>query len=468
MTVMSLDEFIRPTSGELTIESCRAKELAVRFGTPLFVFSEQQLRENYRRFHAAFQSRWPRPVHVLYAIKANFTLAVSRVLFLEGAGADVFTEGELHAALTAGARPGMISVNGSLKPESLLEQAIAAGACINIDVVSELGQISAVAERLERTAVVSVRAKPEYTELDSYLSVPSPYQKGERIGIGQWILENKWGLTVTEAVPLIEEARRNPHIRLKGVHSHVGRHHSFASMFGDMVPGLTRWIGAVVRETGWSPTTLDFGGGFTQGRDPLFRGGANDPEPPAPRIDDVAELVCETLRSELAREAVEPPELELEPGRFLVTNAAVLLATVGPIKEQPGTGIEKWVNVDASVAHLPGPEFADALHEVVVTDRADAPAEDSYAIVGPSCYEDLLAWGRPLPNVRPGDVIAFLDAGGYSDAFSSNVNAIPRPAAVLVSGGHVHEIKRRETVLDIFGRDRIPGHLYAVGSPDHP
>ena len=465
MPPVSIEESIRTEAGRLLVEDCSAVELAERFGTPLFAYSERQLRSNYQRIHGAFQSNWPTAVHVLYAIKANFTLAVSRVLFSEGAGADVFTEGELYGALVAGAAPHQISINGSLKTRELLEQGIAAGACINIDVVDELHEVAELARELGRTAVVSFRAKPTYDELDRYPSVPSPYQKGERIGIGQWISENKWGLTPDEATTLIREAISLPELELKGIHSHVGRHHSYAEMFRDMVPGLVRWIATVVEATGWMPRTVDLGGGFTQGRDPLFRGGAHEPEPPAPAIDDVAATVCETFRSELEAHGLEVPELELEPGRFLVTNTAVLLATVGPVKHQPGVGVETWVNVDASVAHFPGPEFFDARHEVLVSDRADEEGTERSAIVGPSCYEDLLAWGRPLPRMETGDLIGFLDAGGYSEAFASNVNAIPRPAAVLVSGSRAELIKRRETPQDIFGRDRMPAALYRHDSP---
>ena len=143
----------------------------------------------------------------------------------------------------------------------------------------------------------------------------------------------------------------------------------------------------------------------------------------------------------------------------------MLLATVGPVKHQPGVGGETWVNVDASVAHFPLPEFMDSRHEVFVAGRAAADPSQHSAIVGPSCYEDLLAWGRPLPRMERGDVIAFLDAGGYSDAFASNVNVIPRPAAVLVSGSRAEVIKRRETAMDIFARDRLPGQLYAGPAP---
>jgi diaminopimelate decarboxylase len=465
MPAVAIDEFIRPEAGRLMVEDCDTEQLAREFGTPLFAYSERQLRTNYRRIHGAFQSRWPKRVHVLYAIKSNFTLGVSRVLFSEGAGADVFTEGELYGALIAGASPTDVSVNGSMKTRTLLEQAVAAGACINVDVVDELHQVAGAAAEVGRPATVSFRAKPTYDELDRYPSVPSPYQKGERIGIGQWIAENKWGLTQPEAVELIREASTLPEISLKGIHSHVGRHHSYAEMFRDMVPGLVRWIAGVVEETGWKPRTVDLGGGFTQGRDPLFRGGASEPEPPAPAIDDVAEMMCESMQSQLEEHGLELPELELEPGRFLVTNSAVLLATVGPVKHQPGVGVETWVNVDASVAHFPLPEFMDSRHEVFVAGRADDVPSHESAIVGPSCYEDLLAWGRPLPRMQSGDVIGFLDAGGYSDAFASNVNVIPRPAAVLVSGARAEVIKRRETPLDIFARDRLPGQLYASRAP---
>lgn len=453
-------EAIRVEDGRLMVEDCAAGELARTHGTPLFVYSEARLRENYHAIHGAFATRWPAPVRILYAVKANLALALRRVLAREGAGADVFGAGELHAALTTGG-DGVVALNGSLKPPELLRGAIAAGARINVDVVEEMAAIEAIARELGIGAQVGVRAKPDYRELEAYESVPSPYRDGRRIGLGTWILDNKWGLTVEEAVEAVRLAQRSDHLTLVGVHSHVGRHYAQQGAFAAAVPGLVRWVAAVRDATGWAPSALDLGGGFADRRDPLFRVGGDAPAHRPEPIETVAEGVTAALRAALSDAGLPTPALELEPGRFLLSSAGLLLAAVGPIKRQGAYGT--WVNVDASVAHFPGPELFESRHEVLLVDRADAPrTTERCAIVGPSCWEDLLAYDQPLPALGTGDVVAFLDAGAYGESFGGNSNAIGRPASVLVSGGEAEEIRRRETVQDVFARDRVPERLWAA------
>jgi diaminopimelate decarboxylase len=448
---------IRAEGDRLMIEGRAAGDLAGEFGTPLFVFSEETLRRNYREIHGAFGAAWPEPVHVLYALKANLSLALARVLADEGAGADVFTDGELHAALAAGIAGDKIALNGSLKPPDLVRQGLIAGAQLNVDVVEEVDLIARVAAELGVTARLGVRAKPSYEELERYQSVPSPYRHGRHVGLGTWIADNKWGLTVDEAVEVVRVAQQDERVDLAGVHTHVGRHYAEQGMFDAAVPGLVRWLAGVRDATSWAPRRLDLGGGFAHDRDPLFLGSAGVPEQRITPIAEVAASLCATLRSALESAGLPLPELELEPGRFLVTSAGVLLATVGPIKRQGELGT--WVNVDASVAHFPGPEMTENRHEVVLVERASAPEGERQAIVGPSCWEDLLAYDQRLPALAPGDVIAFLDAGAYAESYGGNVNAIGRPANVLVSGAIAEEIKRRETVQDVFARDLIPARL---------
>jgi diaminopimelate decarboxylase len=180
-------------------------------------------------------------------------------------------------------------------------------------------------------------------------------------------------------------------------------------------------------------------------------------------IEEIAAEVCAELHRRLAEAHLDVPALELEPGRYIVTDAVLLLSRVVSIKNQPC--IARYVNVDASVAHFPIPELQDAVNPVVVVDRLAEPIDDATAIVGPSCFEDLLSWGRPLPALNAGDLIAFLGAGACADSYSATTNAIPRPAIVLVAGDRIDLIKRRETVLDIFSRDQIPERLWHSSPP---
>jgi diaminopimelate decarboxylase len=317
--------------------------------------------------------------------------------------------------------------------------------------------------------VITLRAKARLDELNDFESAPSPYRHGATAPLGDWVWENKWGLTVDEAEQALGFIQSAPGLQARGVHSHVGRHYGYACQYVAALPGLVRWIAAVRDRTGWTPDFLNLGGGWAQESDPVMRGpgsrhgAGGHPElwdHPRGPIEEIAAQVCGRLRELLADARLAITGLELEPGRYIVTDAVVLLARVVSVKAQPGAAT--YVNVDASVAHFPIAEVQDLDNIIVIADRAGLPGVSSdIAIVGPSCFEDLLAWGRPIPaGIRSGDVLAFLDAGACADSYSGTTNALPRPAVVLVGDGQAEVVKRRETVQDIFARDSIPARLW--------
>jgi diaminopimelate decarboxylase len=454
---------LRPQDGRVRVEDVDARELAERFGTPLFVVSDARLRANYRRIRDAFLQHWPGELNVMYAIKANFALAIRRVLAQEGAGGDAFGLGELQATLGCGTDPARTSLGGSGKTPEAIETAVRAGVRITVDALDELPVIAAAAADADRPAVVSLRAKPVMPELNAFRSVASPYREGREVPLGDWVLENKWGLTADEAAEAVAVARDLGDIELRGVHSHVGRHYGYTAQYGAMIPGLVAWVAELRDRTGFAPTAIDIGGGWAHPGDPVLRGPASAAEAgghpelwddPRGTIEELAAVVCGALRERLDAAGLEVETLELEPGRFIVSDAALLLGRVVSVKDQPG--IATYVNVDASVAHFPLPELADSANRVVIADRADQPLVDGCAIVGPSCYEDLLGWGRALPAAKAGDVLAFFDAGACADAYAANTNAIPRPAVVMVRGSECAVVRRRETIGDVFARDALP------------
>ena len=215
-----IDDCLSIAAGRLRIEGCDAAELAERFGTPLSVISEDQLRRNARRFTSALQSAWPEgEARVLPSIKANYTLALRCALTQEGLGCDVFGPAELHAALAGGVPPQLISVNGTGKTRPLLEQAVGLGARVTLDSVREIELVRAVARDLGRRAQVRVRMRPRYLGLQarSDFSEDSVYATAQ---------EYKPGIPTDDLIAAGREAVAAPELDVLGLMSHLGRHRS--------------------------------------------------------------------------------------------------------------------------------------------------------------------------------------------------------------------------------------------------
>jgi len=249
-----------------------------------------------------------------------------------------------------------------------------------------------------------------------------------------------------------------------GVMAHLGRHHHEVEVWCGMVRGVVATLARLSRAWGgWAPREIDLGGGFPSPRDPTGRAlasAAGRPDRVAP-IEDFAGVVTSTLRDELATAGIDAAgiALEVEPGRALHADAGVMLTRVVNVKHEPGRTPERWLETDTTEMFL-----ADLLieHDVFPIrlandmDRADPGPVD---VMGISCGFDVLAWSVPLPPAEPGDLLAFLDTGAYQDATSSNFNAMPRPATVLVCDDAAEIVKRAETPADVFARDTIPERL---------
>lgn len=460
-----LDECLSIRGGRLFVEGSDAVELAQRFGTPLYVISEDQLRRNARRFVRAFGERWPEgPVRILPSIKANFTLALRRILTEEGLGCDTFGPGELEAALRCGVPPGEISLNGAVKDRALLERAVEVGARVTLDSAAELDLVRDVARRAGRQARVRFRVRLDLASLQT----SSDFYE-ELIPIGTATQLYKPGIPTEVLIPAGVEALAAPELDVTGVMVHIGRHGADPLIWGGMVRALVGLL-AKLREAwdGWEPKEIDVGGGFPVPRDPTGRGlerrrDAAD----APSVERYAEVVTETLRSELEGVGIEAAgkTLEVEPGRSLYGDAGIHLTTVRHVKEQRSPIPLTWIEVDTSEIFLADVVFEHNRWTPIVAARADDPPELTAEIVGLSCNFDVIVPGARLPRVESGDVLAFLDTGAYQDASASNFNALPRPGTVLVTGDAAEIVKRAESVDDVFGRDVVPARLEVSRRP---
>lgn len=459
----TLDQSLSVREGRLFVEGCAADRLAERFGTPLYVISEDQLRRNARAFRGAFEPRWPGSFLLLPSIKANSALALRHVLNEEGTGCDVFGPGELEAALGTGTDPDRISLNGPMKDEAILERAVGAGVRITLDSAAELERAAAVAGRLGRRAHVRFRMRPDLASFET----PSEMAT-DGSSVREAVQRYKAGIPTQDLVAIEAAAVADSRIDAAGLMLHIGRHLTDPAVWSSAADAMAATI-AELREAwdGWTPRELDLGGGFPAPRDPFGRTlpQRHGQEGPAPSAEDYAEAIVSPLTVSLKQLGIDPGDvqLEIEPGRALYADAGVHLATVGNVKRQTEPMPLTWVETDSSDAYLADVNLEHNRWTCIAAGRADEPAELTADITGRTCALDVIVADAELPGVRVGDVLAFLDTGAYQDAGASNFNALPRPGTVLVTGDEAEVIKRRETLEEVFARDVVPERL---GGPE--
>jgi diaminopimelate decarboxylase len=454
-----LDACLSIRDGALFVEELPAQELARRFGTPLYVMSEDQLRRNVRRFRSAFAARWPGELLLLPSIKANSSLALRRILTDEGTGCDVFGAGELEAALRTGSDPERISLNGPMKDAALLARAIREGLRITLDSAAELERAAAVAARLGAPARVRLRFRPDLAGFDT----PSEMSP-DGASIRQAIQRYKAGIPTEDLLGISAAQIADPNLELTGIHFHLGRHSADPAVWSAAIGGLCELLAEVAsRWGGWVPRELDVGGGFPAPRDPFGRLLPQRASAPAkaPGVDEYAEKLCGPLIAGLGALDLDPGaiRLELEPGRGLYADAGIHLATVGNVKRQTEPVPLTWVETDSSDAYLPDVNLEYNRWTCLPVTRANAEAIIKADVTGRTCALDVIVPDAELPPVESGELLAFLDTGAYQDVGATNFNALPRPGTVLVTGDRAELIRRHETLDDVFGRDLIPGHL---------
>lgn len=456
------DSVLSVRDGRLFFEGCGVTEIARRFGTPLYVVSEDQIRRNYRRHLRAFADRWPEgPVHILPSIKANFALALRAILTDEGAGCDTFGEGEWYAAQRTGVDPSLISVNGSSKSLRLISQAIAAGARITLDSEAEVDTVRALARQAGIRARVRFRIRPRFEDLDQ----PSDFDTAGA-SVREVLRRYKPGIPTERLLAVGRDALRAPELDVTGVMVHIGRQSTDLEVWERMVSSVVELVAELSQAwAGWRPKEIDLGGGFATPRDPTAApadvGRAGAPASRAPSIEQYAQAITRTLRASLVRHGLTPAgtTLELEPGRGLYADAGIHLTTVTNLKRESGPPEWRWVETDTSEMFLLDSLIEHNRWTAVVADRAASPPVQSADLVGISCGFDVVVAQARLPSVAPGEVIALLDTGAYQDACATNFNALSRPGTVLVHGAESEWIKRPETTEDVFRRDLIPPRL---------
>ena len=455
-------DFISIRSGKLFVEDCEVSSLANIYGTPVNILSETQLRKNYRTWKNALEKYWEKgKVNILPSVKSNLTLATRYILSDEGAGCDTFGESELYVALKCGVDPKLISINGTAKPRSLIRKAIEIGAKITMDNPSELEIINEEAVALKKIARVRFRLRLYFPELKE----PTDFLEAE-MPIEELLQVYKPGIPFKQALKLGVKAIEMPHIDLTGVHVHLARNSHTLTYWDKAVTNFIYMISEFHKTwNGWIPKEIDLGGGFAQPLDPSARGicriNTTVTFDDIPSIDVYCEKIAKTVRRELNKHKI-PSEniiLEVEPGRAMYGNTGIHVTRVLGTKIQKDPSELRWVEVDSTSLFLSSIIYEHASHEHIVCDKADAEIIQKADIVGISCTFDRIKSQAELPVMAKGDLIAFLNTGAYEDAWASNFNGLPRVPSVLVLKDKHDLVKERETIEQIFKRDRIPKRL---------
>jgi diaminopimelate decarboxylase len=395
--------------GRLCVDGLPLDELVAGDGTPTYVYALDAVAAAYRRVAAAFA---PIGGRVLYAVKANSNLAVLATLARVGAGFDVVSGGELLRVLRAGGDPAATVFASVGKTEKELALAVGHGVTVHVESADELDALQAVAAGLGRPARFAIRVNPD-VEVDTHASIQTGHD------------EAKFGVPVAVAHELLA---RSAHGGLPGLHP-VGVHVHVGSQLPDPV-GMAAGarVGLEVLEAGRAAGLaldwLDVGGGL-----PVDYAGGSSPGP---------EPFAAALRPVVAGKGVR---LGIEPGRALVARAGALVARVLYRKHRSAG---RMLVVDTGMHHLLRPALYQAVHRIlpVVPAVPTGPTE----VVGPICEStDVLAAAADLPDLRPGDLVAIMDAGAYGMTMASNYNSQPRPAELVVEGGNARVARRRET-----------------------
>ncbi len=404
--------------GELFAEGVALSAIAERFGTPTYVYSRAHIEAQFRSYADALNGI----EHlVCFAVKANSNLAVLNVLARLGAGFDIVSRGELERVLAAGGDPAKVVFSGVGKSRDDMRRALEVGVhCFNVESDVELERLQQVAAELGVKAPVSLRVNPDVD------AKTHPY-------ISTGLKENKFGIDIDAALAVYARAAELPNLQIIGVDCHIGSQLTQVTPFLDALERLLALIDCLA-ERGIRIRHLDLGGGLGV----RYR----DEEPP---------LAGDYIKAVRERLAGRDLALVFEPGRYIVANAGVLLTRVEYLKH---TEHKDFAVIDAAMNDLIRPALYEAWMDIVPVVAREGEARH-YDLVGPICETgDFLGKDRALV-LAEGDLLAVRSAGAYGFVMSSNYNTRGRAAEVMVDGLQMHQVRRRETLDELFAGESL-------------
>lgn len=404
--------------GQFTVEGVDLAQIAEKFGTPTYIYSLTQLKENYQAFAQALAHQ----AHLIcYSVKANSNIGLLNTLAKLGSGFDIVSLGELHRVLVAGGDPKKIVFSGVGKSDIEIRNALEVGIhCFNVESAYELTQIAEIAQAMKVIAPISIRVNPN-VEAKTH-----PY-------IATGLKQHKFGVDTQTAFVLYQQAAQSPFLKIHGIDCHIGSQLTELAPFLDALQEVLHLIDDLGAK-GIAIHHLNLGGGLG------IR--YQDEAPPS-----IAEY-CQAITAQLRNRSLS---LILEPGRSMVANTGILLTRIQYIKK---TTEKSFAIVDAAMNDLLRPSLYNAWHDILPITQHDIAAQ-RYDVVGPVCETgDFFAHDRQL-KIADKDLIAIMQAGAYGTSMSSNYNSRLRPAEIAIENTTMHIIRDRESYADLFKHEHL-------------
>ena len=413
-------DFFQYKNEQLYVEDLPVKQLAEEFGTPLYIYSRATLERHWHAFDSALGDH---PHLICYAVKANSNIGILNVMAKLGSGFDIVSQGELERVLAAGGDASKVVFSGVAKSRAEIMRALEVGIrCFNVESIAELHHINQIAGEMGKIAPISLRVNPD---VDAHTH---PY-------ISTGLKENKFGVSVDEALEVYKLAATLPHVKITGMDCHIGSQLTELQPFLDATDRLIRLI-EQLKEDGIMLKHLDLGGGL----------GVTYTDETPPHPSDYAAALLNKLKG------YENLEIILEPGRAIAANAGILVAKVQYLKSNES---RNFAITDTGMNDMIRPALYEAYMNIIEIDRTLGREKAVYDVVGPVCEtSDFLGKQRELA-IAEGDYIAQRSAGAYGASMSSNYNSRPRTAEVLVDGNKAHLIRRRENLSELWALESI-------------
>ena len=404
--------------GELYCENIKVKDIAKKTGTPVYIYSKRTVVEHFRKIKAAFSG----VDHLIcYSLKANASMGIIKTLQREGCGADIVSGGELYKALKAGISPGKIVYAGVGKTKEEMAAALKNNIFMfNLESLPEAVRLNEVAGKLKKTAEVAIRVNPD-VDADTHRYITT----GKK--------ENKFGINISKAGEVFRTVAGLKNLKVSGIHTHIG---SQITNIEPYVLTLKKIIALrqELQKAGIYINRLNIGGGL---------GIIYKNETPATPAEFASRVL--PLLKPLGVKVI------LEPGRFIVGNAGILVSEVQYIKKGE---VKNYIILDAGMNDLIRPSLYEAFHEIVAVKKTAGRFKAD--VVGPICESgDFFGKERILPKVKEGDLMAVMSAGAYGFSMASNYNCRRKPAEVLVSGSKFKVVRSRESFADL-----LKGEVY--------
>lgn len=413
-------DYFNYKQGQLYAEDVSVKGIANTYGTPCYIYSRATLERHWHAFNNAFGEH----DHLIcYSVKACSNIAILNLFARLGSGFDIVSVGELERVIAAGGDPGKVVFSGVGKRDDEMRRALEVGIrCFNIESEAELDRLNSVAREMGKAAAISIRVNPDVD------AQTHPY-------ISTGLKENKFGIDINTVEAVYLRAEKMPNIKVDGIDCHIGSQLTEVAPFLDALDRVLD-LAERLKEQGVDIHHLDLGGGL----------GVRYQEETPP-------LPAEYMQAMIQNERLKDYQIIIEPGRAIAANAAILVSSVEYLKH----GEDKsFAIVDAAMNDLLRPSLYQAWQRIIpVTETPEDTETKNYDIVGPICETgDFLGKDRHM-SLAEGDLVAVRSSGAYGFSMASNYNTRPRACELLVDGDQVHQIRRRETIEELFAGESL-------------